>query len=164
MFFKESVCVYIQSRYPVLQKHLRIQCGIFLNGNLKQENTTLVEENVIFTWRRAFQFKNDNRLCARPDLRWRHAKDVAPALQGPLISTLTPGTAMPPEKHTHLRVLTPVLCSHWAVLTSPYTSPIGSLQVNRFVLWLLLLQMSAIQATFVKFPQSTRVNVRALEK
>lgn len=122
MFFKESVCVYIQSRYPVLQKHLRIQCGIFLNGNLKQESMTLVEENVIFTWRRAFQFKDDNWLCAWPHLRWRHAKDVAPAPQGPLISILTPAQQCP-QRSTHAPGCSH-RCSVHTGLFSPLPTPV----------------------------------------
>lgn len=125
----------------------------------------LVEENTIFTCREPSQLRKVTCYMPSPYLRWRHANDMAPALQGPLLSTLTPGAASTPREapgrsHPH--------STHTGLSSPPPSSPPppapGLPAGQQPVLWLHLLQISTIQATFTKCPPNIRVNVRVLEK
>lgn len=113
----------LQSRYWIFQEHLHVPRKIFLNGIWEHESMNKVEDEMIFTCR-VFQFQSRHHLLgARPSLSnhhgWRPMKDVAPALQRPLRSTLKPGPVNTPKKeHRLCKAHTPELYSFWALQTS----------------------------------------------
>lgn len=57
MFFKESIRIYIQSRYPALQKHLHVQSGTFFKRKSKARKHEVGRGKRNFHWWWASQFK-----------------------------------------------------------------------------------------------------------